>query len=400
MASAMQMDTAANLAEAARLNSAGMQALRSQSFADAERLFEQAAGYDPSASALWRNLAAARRAQHNDAGELHALNAAIDADRGDFMAWLRKAELHQRTGDDAAALAAWQGVLQLAAIGGEMPAEIETLLQKGRDFVAAATARIAEAVDSGIKPVLSDMDETERRRSSAFVDVAMGRRSVYFNQCEGLHYPFLPADEFFDRRHFAWMPAMEAATATIRQELMGLLADPGEALRPYVRMDKGLPDNKWTGLDHSLDWGACFLWEYGAPNQPVLDRCPNTAAALAALPYASIPGRSPSAFFSLLKPKTRIPAHTGVTNTRAIIHLPLIVPPGCGFRVGGETREWREGEAFAFDDTIEHEAWNDSDELRAVLIFDVWNPHLSAAEQQLITRYFAAADSTGLNPAR
>jgi len=194
------------------------------------------------------------------------------------------------------------------------------------------------------------------------------------------------------------MPDIEAATGDIRRELEALLADPGESLRPYVRMDKGLPDNKWSGLDHSLDWGACFLWEYGQPNQPVLDRCPKTAAALAVLPSAHIPARSPSAFFSILKPKTRIPPHTGVTNTRAIVHLPLIVPHSCGFRVGGETRKWVEGEAFAFDDTIEHEAWNDSDEIRAVLIFDVWNPHLTPTEQALIKAYFVAADSTGFNP--
>lgn len=387
-------------AEAARLNSQGMQALRTQSFAEAERLFLAATAHDAGASALWRNVATARRALGNDAGELQALNAAIDADRLDFMAWLRKAELSQRTGAEGEALAAWQGVLQLAAQAGEVPPEIDAALQVGRDFVSAAMSKIETAVDSGLKPVRAAMDETEQRRSAAFVDLAMGRRRPYFNQCEGLYYPFLPADEFFDRKHFDWMPDIEAATADIRQELKALLADPGEALRPYVRMDKGLPDNKWSGLDHSLDWGACFLWEYGHPNRPVLDRCPKTAAALAALPSAHIPGRSPSAFFSILRPKTHIPAHTGVTNTRAIIHLPLIVPVGCRFRVGGETREWREGQAFAFDDTIEHEAWNDSDEVRAVLIFDVWNPHLSDSEQQLITRYFAAADSTGLNPAR
>ena len=97
----------------------------------------------------------------------------------------------------------------------------------------------------------------------------------------------------------------------------------------------------------------------------------------------------------MLKPHTRIPPHTGVTNTRAIVHLPLIVPPGCGFRVGGETREWQEGTAFAFDDTIEHEAWNDSDELRAVLIFDVWNPHMTAGDRELLLRYFASADASG-----
>ena len=394
------MDQNAPPAEAARLNSQGMLALRAQSFAEAERLFLAATQYDKEAGALWRNVATARRAQGNDAGELQALDVAIDADRRDFMAWLRKAELHQRRQEDADAVAAWQGVLQLASQAADLPPEITSALQNGQAFVDLAMSRIAQAVESGVAAIQTKMDETEQRRSAAFVDVAMGRRRIYYNQTEGLYYPFLPADEFFDRRHFNWMPQIEAATADIREELQALLADPGEALRPYVRMEKGLPDNVWSRLDQSLDWGACFLWEYGNPNIPAIERCPKTAAALAALPSAHIPGRSPSAFFSLLKPRTKIPPHTGVTNTRAIVHLPLIVPDGCGFRVGGETRAWREGEAFAFDDTIEHEAWNDSDALRAVLIFDVWNPHLTLAEQELIIQYYAAADSTGLNPAR
>lgn len=231
----------------------------------------------------------------------------------------------------------------------------------------------------------------------AFIDSVAGRRRIFRNECAGLFYPFLPADEFFDDRHFPWFEELSSHTAAIRSELEALVADPGEALRPYVRLDAGTPDNKWSGLDHNLAWGACFLWEFGEPNRAVLDRCPMTAAALDAVPRATIPGRAPSAFFSMLKPHTRIPPHTGVSNTRAIIHLPLIVPPGCGFRVGGETRQWVEGKPFAFDDTIEHEAWNDSDQLRAVLIFDVWNPHLSAAEQDLIARYYSAADASGLN---
>ena len=227
-----------------------------------------------------------------------------------------------------------------------------------------------------------------------------GRRTIYRNECAGLTYPFLPADEFFDEVHFPWFAALAAQAPAIRAELEALLADGAAALRPYVRLDEGVPDNKWSALDHSLDWGACFLWEYGVPNQPVLDRCPATAAAMAAVPAAEIAGRTPNVFFSLLRPRTRIPPHTGVSNTRAIIHLPLIVPPGCGFRVGGETRAWVEGVPFAFDDTIEHEAWNDSDAMRAVLIFDVWNPHLTVAEQDIIARYYAAADASGLNPER
>lgn len=386
--------------EAARLNNEGMLALRAQSFAEAEKLFLAATGHDALAGALWLNVATARRAQGDDAGELQALNAAIDCDGRDFMGWLRKAELHQRTGEASEALVAWSGVIQLAAQSDNLSLEITSALRGGREFISTATGKVADAVGSQLKRLQFSMDETEFRRSTAFVDLALGRRRAYVNECEGLYYPFLPADEFFDRRHFNWMPDIEAVTADIKLELENLLADPDDALRPYVRMNKGLPDNKWTGLDHSLDWGACFLWEYGQPNQPVLDRCPKTAAALRTLPMAKIPGRSPSVFFSILKPKTRIPAHTGVTNTRAIIHLPLIVPTECGFRVGGEVREWREGTAFGFDDTIEHEAWNDSEKMRAVLIFDVWNPHLTISEQELISGYFEAADQTGFNPAR
>jgi aspartyl/asparaginyl beta-hydroxylase (cupin superfamily) len=96
--------------------------------------------------------------------------------------------------------------------------------------------------------------------------------------------------------------------------------------------------------------------------------------------------------FSILKPRTRIPPHTGVANTRLVLHLPLIVPEGCGFRVGGETRAWREGDAWVFDDTIEHEAWNDSDEPRAILICDVWSPHLSLWERERIAEVVAALD--------
>ncbi len=88
--------------------------------------------------------------------------------------------------------------------------------------------------------------------------------------------------------------------------------------------------------------------------------------------------------FSILDAKTRIPPHTGVANTRLIVHVPLIVPPGCGFRVGVVQRGWEVGKAFVFDDTMEHEAWNDSDLPRAVLILDIWNPRLSEAERELV----------------
>lgn len=377
-------------------NRQGMEALSRGDFRAAEQAFAAAVAVDAKAGPLWRNLAHARRELGDDEGERAALDAALAIDRTDFMAWLRKAELHQRLGEEGAAVFAWSGVLQMATQFDPVPDGLAPVLASARVYVAECGTRLSTAVETELANRLATMAPPEHRRARAFVDHATRGRTIYRNECAGLYYPFLPADEFFDDHHFGWFADFAEQTSAIRAELEALLADGDAALRPYVRLDEGTPRNKWTALDGTLDWGACFLLEYGEPNLPVLDRCPATAAALAAIPSARMPGRAPSAFFSLLRPHTRIPPHTGVSNTRAIVHLPLIVPPGCGFRVGGETREWIEGRPFAFDDTIEHEAWNDSDRLRAVLIVDVWNPHLSAAEQDVIARYYDAADRTGL----
>lgn len=382
-------------ASAVEANRLGIAALQAGDPAAATAHFAIAISADPQSGALQRNLASAWRALDDDDRELAALDAALAIDRRDLIAWIRKAERYEARGDNGAALAAWSAAIALGAQLDPVPPTVEPLLAHGQSFVLAATETMFAAASAALGAIRADLSETEARRGEAFIAAALGRRRIYQNECAGIHYPFLPADEFFDRGHFPWLPEIEAQTDAIRAELLALLRDPGEALRPYVRMEAGTPASIWSPLDNRLDWGACFLWEYGAPNQPVLDRCPATAAALAAIPGARIPGRAPSAFFSMLKPHTRIPPHTGVTNSRAIVHLPLIVPPGCGFRVGGETRAWQEGRAFAFDDTIEHEAWNDSDDLRAVLIFDVWNPHLSARERDLLLRYFASADASG-----
>ncbi len=378
---------------AARANQDGMAAIGRNDAAAAIVAFTRATTADPASPALWRNLAHACRLGHDDAGEKAALDAALAIDRTDFSAWLRLAQLHQRRGEDRDALIAWNGVLTMADALPAVTGDLAALLEEARAWCAAQTARVAAVLDRDIAPLLPDLPAQDQRRIRAFVDSALGKRRIYTSQCAGLHYPFLPADEFFDDGHFPWFADLAAAAPAIRAEAAALLADPGPLIRPYVRMDAGTPDSIWSALDGQLDWGACFLWEYGAPNDAVLARCPVTAATLAAIPGAVIPGRSPSAFFSVLKPHTRIPPHTGVTNSRAIVHLPLIVPADCGFRVGNERRAWQEGAPFAFDDTIEHEAWNDSADARVILIFDCWNPHLSAAEQAIIARYYTSMDA-------
>lgn len=371
------------------LNARGMRALTDGDFARARECFEQAATADPREPVLLVNLATACRGLADEAGEEGALKAALDLDRRHFIALLRLAELHQRTGREKEAAIGWSGIVQLASATSERPPVVEDALQRGRAFLESHNRKLADGYDATFG---SELASPAARRFKACIDHSLGRRPIYTNHCSGVHYPFLPADEFFDRGHFPWLADLEAKTGIIRQEALALMGSGSDAIKPYVRQDPGTPANIWSRLDGSFDWSACFLWEYGVKNEAVCALCPETAAILEAVPQNVIPGKAPTAFFSLLKPGAHIPPHTGVTNTRAIVHLPLVVPEGCCFRVGGETRPWIEGEAFAFDDTIEHEAWNPAEQPRIVLIFDVWNPHLTPQEQDYLVRFFEVVE--------
>ena len=98
-----------------------------------------------------------------------------------------------------------------------------------------------------------------------------------------------------------------------------------------------------------------------------------------------VPGHGPEVLFSVFTPGTHLLPHQGVTNSRVVGHLPLIVPGQCALQVGGELHEWQEGRVVVFDDTYEHEAWNRSEQTRVVLIFDLWNPYLTEAERAAVT---------------
>jgi aspartyl/asparaginyl beta-hydroxylase (cupin superfamily) len=375
----------------AALNALGLQALAEAERAKAAAFFRRAIAADPHSPELWMNLAKACREQGDDSGEAEALEGALAIDRRHFMALVRTAELFERTGEEGRAAECWGGVLAMAAGIEERSPALEAMLAHAGEAVARRRAGFADLVEQGLAEARGALEAADRRRFDACIDHALGRRPIYANQCAGMHFPFLPAEEFFERHHFPWLERIEAQTETIRGELEALLAEDEGALRPYVAMDPGTPANKWSPLDRKLDWSALHLWKDGRRDDSVCDRVPLTAAAVEALPLSDLPGRTPTVFFSLLRPGTHLPAHTGVSNVRTIIHLPLIVPPGCGFRVGGETREWEVGRAWAFDDTIEHEAWNRSDRLRAILIFDVWNPYITETERELLRRFYEVA---------
>ena len=374
-------------------NLLGVEALARKDFTAAASHFEAATRADPKAAALWINLAKARRELGEDARERAALESALQTDQRNLTAHIRLAELHERRSELAEATTHWSAVAQLGQEIASPPLELRAILDHARAFLEGRKQKLANALAAVLEEELPKASPRDRRRITAANEVMLGRRRVYVNECFGMHYPFLPADEYFDREHFPWLPQLEAETEVIRAELVQLLASDDPGLSPYVEMPPGTPQNKWTGLNNNLAWGALHLWKDGERVEEACARAPKTAAIVEKLPLANIPGRAPTVFFSILQAGKHIPPHTGVTNTRAIIHLPLIVPPGCAFRVGGETREWQEGVAFAFDDTIEHEAWNRSDQDRGLLILDCWNPHLSEHEREMICRLFAVADA-------
>ena len=374
-------------------NLLGLDALASGDARAAAGHFEQACRGDSEAAELCLNLARARAELDDVEGARSALEQALSIDQRFLPAVIGLAQLHEELGEEGPATERWTAVLALTASIERSEPGLTELVAHARNFVERHRHALAGAIDQAIERELASASSRERRRIRAAADTMLGRRSIYTNQCHGLHYPFLPADEFFDREHFPWLDQLEAATDDIRRELEAILAAPDPGVEPYVEQPSGVPENKWSPLNHSLDWSALHLWRDGKRVDEACARAPVTAAMVESLPLCRIPGRAPAVFFSILRAGKSIPPHTGVTNVRSIVHLPLIVPEGCTFRVGGETRQWVEKEAFVFDDTIEHEAHNPTDRDRAVLILDCWNPYLSATERQMICRLYETMDA-------
>ncbi len=241
-------------------------------------------------------------------------------------------------------------------------------------------------------------EERSHPRFRHALDLALGRKALYMPQPKAFYYPELPASQFYPRTEFPWLDGVEAATDQMLAELNGVLGQESESFAPYVQTMPNMPKRPGDLLIDSMDWSACFLWRDGQETA-YAGRCPQTMAALADAPLCRIQGRSPQVMFSQLKAGARIPPHHGYVNTRLVCHVPLIVPEGCWFRVGNETRSWKRGEAWVFDDTIEHEAANDSASDRVILIFDIWHPALSEEERHLVATLLEAMDAYSPNPA-
>jgi len=365
-------------------------AMGTADFRRAADLLGEATALAPGRLDLWLARAAALRAAGDFPNALEAVDRGLAVDPRSFPALLMKASLMERLGAPHGAGAAYGVALTQAPPEAEMPPPMRTAFAHARQVHERYQDELARSLKAG----LGDRPAgPTARRLETFIDRLAGRRRAFHPEPVQFHYPGLPELEFHDRERFPGLGVLEAATPDIRAELAAVLNEDAGGLEPYIDYRDDVPLDQWAELNRSPAWSAYHLWKDGVRVEEHARRCPRTMAAIANLPQPRAPGRSPAAMFSVLKPRTRIPPHVGVANTRLVMHLPLIVPPRCGFRVGSETRSWKVGEAWVFDDTVEHEAWNDSDEVRVVLICDVWNPYLADEERELITRVMAAMDA-------
>jgi aspartyl/asparaginyl beta-hydroxylase (cupin superfamily) len=375
------------------LNETARQLLLSGDAAAAHDILERAVAIDPSHASMWLNLAAARRTLGRIDDELAAVDRALALQPANVRALLQKGSLQELKGLAREAAVSYRTALQMIPPGAEPPPEMRPVIAHAEAMVAANNRELESFLERRLQGHRTIYRDQSLGRFDRCLDVLLQKRRLYRPRPSFMHFPYLPAIEFYERGEFPWLESLEAATDDIRAELINVLADGPTVLDPYVsHAGTPLSEKSWHEVSQSRRWGVYFLWREGVPNQEHIARCPRTVAALEAWPRWDVPGVGATAVFSILEAKTRIPAHSGVNNTRLLLHLPLIVPPGCGFRVGAEQREWVPGQALIFDDTFEHEAWNDSDVPRAVLILDIWNPRLTEAERQMLREVIAGVD--------
>ncbi len=358
----------------------------------AKAALEALAAIIPEPQMPWILLARACRMAGDADAEETALQKLLARNPRDLTALLLMGDLKARTGDDRAAQAFYQTALNVAAIAPDVPAQLGALIDQARIF----NARVSERYEAHLIESLDRAGTGRPPRVAQALDLMLGKAQLYLQQPSSFYFPGLPQRQFYEREDFDWLPDVEAAVPAMRAELDSILKQDRE-FAPYVETPKDRPAPA-NPLRDDPSWGALYLWQGGERIEANADRAPATMSALEAAPIPVIAKRSPMALYSLLKPGTHIQPHHGLLNTRLICHVPLIAPPGCGLRVGSETREWRIGETLIFDDSFEHEAWNRGSETRIVLLFEIWRPEIDAGERAALTALFEAINEYGGAP--
>jgi aspartate beta-hydroxylase len=330
------------------------------------------------------------RDRGDTAGQAAALDRLLATDQRNIPALIQRADLFAAAGDARSASSFYLMAIRSAPPSG-VSREIAGELARAKQACERFALEYQEYLTRNLAAKGFDPSRSSPRFGES-LDIILGRKRIFVQQPKYYYFPGLPQVQFYDRKLFPWFDDIEAATADIRAELEPVLHEQG-AFAPYVQGHANRPKKEEMGMLNNPAWSAYYLWKNGEVVAENVTRFPKTMHALRNVPLSYVPNRSPSILFSLLRPGAHIPPHNGLINTRLICHLPVIVPGKCRFRVGNATRDWVEGRGWAFDDTIEHEAWNGSDKTRVILLFDVWRPELTDEERQLVVSLFETIDA-------
>jgi len=369
---------------AGALNFFGAAALARGELGTARELLARAVAGLPRMAIAHANLARVLKLQGDTGAALAELDRALKIEPSAYAVHFEKAAIFELLGRAKDQALAYESALQLMPAQAAQSPGLQPLIEKAMRFVADNKAMLGGFLDAHLASLRSGLSGRALGRFDESLDVSLGRKPLHVQRPAMFHVPGLPAIAFFERDQFDWAPAVEACTARVQAELAQVMQRDQAGFVPYVQTRPDEAAGQFAALDHNPDWSAYHLWHHGKRVEEHVARCPDTMAMLDLVPQVEVLHRAPAAFFSALRPRTRIPPHTGATNCRLTCHLPLVIPPGCALQVGNHVRGWTPGELLVFDDTIEHAAWNDSDQLRVVLIFDIWHPMLTAAERQLV----------------
>ncbi len=318
----------------------------------------------------------------------------LRTDRFDINALLAKADHRFLKGDHRAANSFYTAVTRLANAAEIEPSVLDRATMMVAWLAEKFKAHLLQSLESrGFGP------SNRHPRFQKSLEMMLGQREraparERYPQLPMLYfYPDLPYVQFVDAESFAWRQRIEAVFPALQEEALALLGN-ADDFRPYIMATSDRPQGDVHGMLENPDWSTFHLFENGAPLAEHVAKCPTIfETVMQHAPLCKIGPRAPSIMLSLLRAHAKIPPHTGMLNCRYICHLPLVIPANCGFRVGQETREWNEGKLLVFDDSVEHAAWNDSDQNRLVLIFDVWRPELETEEQLMVQALFNAVDT-------
>lgn len=378
------------LAEA--LNFLAMCALARQQPAQAIALLERARQQVPEDAETLKSLGQAYRQAGRLDEAVASLQAAVQRAPDYFLARFHLAGLLQQLGRDDEALPAYFRALRDAQDRGHWRSQ-ESTPPGLRQPVLAAMRYIDEGrqrlFDGVIEPLRRRYGAQEMRRVEKALAIYLGTAPAQYPDPAQLplflFFPDIASQRYYERERFPWLEALEQQTDAIRLELINLLAAE-HGFEPFLRFDsRQRVEDYLRGPSGQSGWTGFFFYRHGERRDDNCQRCPVTTAVLDSLPIVRIREHAPEVLYSLLTPGAHILPHRGVTNTRLVTHLPLIVPEHCALRVGGVDHVWQEGRCVVFDDTYEHEAWNRSGQTRVVLILDTWHPDLSEAERAALT---------------